>query len=82
MCGIKSPTPSSPSLFSPQHCAVPSISTAHDVSLPVLMLRAGLAVATNVGVLREVVVPSPIPPSSLLPQHDTPPSPSSTQTWS
>ena len=53
------PSPSSPALLSPQHFAVPSVSTAHEWSYPRTTLVAVVMPETSTGVVRSVVVPSP-----------------------
>ena len=53
------PSPSSPALLSPQHFAVPSVSTAQEWSYPRTTLEAVVMPDTVTGVERSVVVPSP-----------------------
>ena len=75
------PSPSSPALLSPQHFAVPSVSTAHEWSNPRTTLVAVVIPETSTGVVRSVVVPSPSWPLLLKPQHFTLPSVSTAHEW-
>jgi hypothetical protein len=67
--------------LSPQHLAVPSVSTAHEWSVPTITLVAVVMPETSTGVVRSVVVPSPSWPLSFSPQHFTLPSVSKAQEW-
>ena len=75
------PSPSSPALLSPQHFAVPSVSTAHEWSVPAITLVVVVMPETSTGVVRSVVVPSPSWPLSFSHQHFTLPSVSKAQEW-
>src|SRR4051812_41854724 len=58
----------------PQHMMVSSALIAQEVRVrPTAMDFASVRPATGVGVLRFVVVPSPISPEVFSPQHRTPP---------
>src|SRR5438309_915691 len=73
---LKVPSPRCPESPTPQHCTVPSPSSAHVCESPVTTLVAVVRSLTGTGTEELVKLPSPLPscPKLFCPQHCTVPS--------
>src|SRR5437899_2298789 len=73
---LKVPSPRCPESPTPQHCTVPSPSSAHECASPLTTLVALVRSLTGTGTEELVKLPSPLPscPKLFRPQHCTVPS--------